>query len=41
MLLYHLGQDHLDAATPYLRHMEAESIDRVLSELFERVEGDG
>jgi hypothetical protein len=35
MLLYHLGQDHLEAATPYLRRMETESIDRVLAELFE------
>jgi len=40
MLLYHLGQHHLEAAGPYLRRMEVESIDRVLSELFERVEGE-
>jgi hypothetical protein len=39
-LLYHLGQHHLDEAGPYLQRMEVESIDRVLSELFEAVEGD-
>jgi hypothetical protein len=38
MLLYHLGQDHLEAVGPYLRRMETESIDQVLSELFEVVE---
>jgi hypothetical protein len=38
MLLYHLGQDHLEAVGPYLRRMETEAIDRVLSELFEGVE---
>jgi hypothetical protein len=38
MLLYHLGQDHLKAVGPYLRRMETEAIDRVLSELFEGVE---
>jgi hypothetical protein len=32
MLLYHLGQDHLEAVGPYLRRMETESIDRVLEE---------
>jgi len=41
MLLYHLGQDHLEAAGPYLRRMETESMNRVLAELFEGVEGDG
>jgi hypothetical protein len=40
MLLYHLDQHHLEAAGPYLRRMEVESIDRVLSELFARVEGE-
>jgi hypothetical protein len=40
MLLYHLGQDHLEAIGPYLRRMETESIDRVLSELFEVVEAE-
>jgi hypothetical protein len=40
ILLYHLGQDHLEAIGPYLRRMETESIDRVLSELFEAVEGE-
>jgi len=38
MLLYHLSQHHLEAAGPYLQRMETESIDRVLSELFEGVE---
>jgi len=37
MLLYHLGQHHLQAVGPYLARMEVESIDRVLAELFERV----
>jgi hypothetical protein len=37
-LLYHLGQDHLTEAGPYLTRMETESIDRVLAELFERIE---
>jgi len=41
MLLYHLGQDHLEAAGPYLRRMETESMNRVLAELFEGVEADG
>jgi hypothetical protein len=40
MLLYHLGQHHLKAAGPYLQRMETESIDRVLAELFEGVEGE-
>jgi hypothetical protein len=40
MLLYHLGQDHLEAVGPYLRRMETESIDRVLSELFDVVEAE-
>jgi hypothetical protein len=40
MLLYHLGQHHLEAAGLYLQRMEVESIDRVLGELFEVVEGD-
>jgi hypothetical protein len=40
MLLYHLGQHHLDEAGPYLQRMEVESIDRVLADLFEAVEGD-
>jgi hypothetical protein len=40
MLLYHLGQDHLEAARPYLQRMECESINRVLAELFEGVEGE-
>jgi hypothetical protein len=37
MLLYHLGQDHLEAAAPYLKRMETECIARVLGELFEVV----
>jgi hypothetical protein len=40
MLLYHLGQHHLDEAAPYLRRMETEGITRVLAELFEGVEGE-
>jgi len=40
MLLYHLGQNHLQEVGPYLQRMETENIDRVLSELFEAVEGD-
>lgn len=40
MLLYHLGQDHLEAAGPYLVRMETEPIDAVLAELFEVVEGE-
>jgi hypothetical protein len=40
MLLYHLGQHHLDEAGPYLQRMEVERLDRVLSELFARVEGE-
>ena len=38
MLLYHLGQHHLEEAGPYLRRMETECIDRVLVELFEVIE---
>ena len=38
MLLYHLGQRHLDQAGPGLRRMETECIDTVLGELFELVE---
>jgi hypothetical protein len=38
MLLYHLGQHHLEAIGPYLRRMETECIDAVLGELFEVVE---
>jgi hypothetical protein len=38
MLLYHLGQHHLEAAAPYLQRMETECIDRVLLELYELVE---
>jgi hypothetical protein len=38
MLLYHLGQHHLQEAGPYLRRMETECIDRVLVELFEVIE---
>jgi hypothetical protein len=38
MLLYHLGQRHLEAIGPYLRRMETECIDAVLSELFDVVE---
>jgi hypothetical protein len=40
MLIYHLGQHHLEAVGPYLRRMETECIDAVLSELFEVVEAD-
>jgi len=40
LLLYHLGQDHLEAVGPYLRRMETECSDRVVLELFEVVEGD-
>jgi hypothetical protein len=40
MLLYHLGQDHLEALRPYLQRMETESITRVLLELFDLVEGE-
>jgi hypothetical protein len=39
MLLYHLGQDHIKEARPYLRRMETESINRVLAELFEGSRG--
>jgi hypothetical protein len=38
MLLYHLGQHHLEAVRPYLMRMETECIDTVLLELFELVE---
>jgi hypothetical protein len=39
MLLSHLGQHHLEAAAaPSRPRLETESIDAVLSELFERVE---
>ena len=37
-LLYHLGQDHLEAVRPYLTRMETECITTVLLELFEVVE---
>jgi hypothetical protein len=40
MLIYHLGQHHLEAVGPYLRRMETECIDAVLRELFEVVEAD-
>ena len=40
MLLYHLGQDHIEEARPYLQRMETEGINRVLAELFEGVEGE-
>ena len=39
MLLYHLSQDHLEEAGPYLRRMETECINRVLIEIFEVIEG--
>ena len=38
MRLYHLGQHHPEEVGPYLRRMETECIDAVLSELFEMVE---
>ena len=38
MLLYHLGQHHLEAVRPYLTCMETECITTVLLELFEVVE---
>jgi dissimilatory sulfite reductase (desulfoviridin) alpha/beta subunit len=38
LLLGHLGQQHLKEVGPYLQRMETESIDQVLSELFEVVE---
>jgi hypothetical protein len=40
MLLHHLGNHHLAEAKPYLQRMETEGINRVLSELFEGVEGE-
>jgi hypothetical protein len=40
MLLYHLGQHHLEVVGPYLGRMETECIDAVLRELFEVVEAD-
>jgi hypothetical protein len=40
MLLYHLGQRHLDQAGPYLRRMETEYIDAVLREVFAVVKED-
>jgi hypothetical protein len=39
MLLYHLGQRHLEAAGPYLRRMETECIDAVRREGFALEEG--
>jgi hypothetical protein len=39
MLLHHLGR-HPEQAGPYLRRMERETIDVVLLEVYERVEGD-
>jgi hypothetical protein len=39
MLLYHLGQHHLESVGPYLTYMETECINRVLVEIFEVVEG--
>jgi hypothetical protein len=38
MLLYHLGQRHLDQAGPYLRRMETEDIATVAGEAYEVVE---
>jgi hypothetical protein len=40
MLLYHLGQQHLDQLRPYLARMKTECIDRVVLELYEVVEED-
>jgi hypothetical protein len=37
MLLYDLGQDHLEAVGPYLRRMETECISTVVVEAFEVV----
>ena len=38
MLLYHLGQHHLEAIGPYLRRMETEPIAAVLMDVYEAVE---
>jgi hypothetical protein len=40
MLLYHLGQHHLEEVRPYLARMEVEGIDAVLGELFEVIKED-
>jgi hypothetical protein len=40
MLLYHLGQQHLEEVRPYLQRMETECIDAVLNELYEMIEGE-
>jgi hypothetical protein len=40
MLLFHLGQQHMDQLRPYLWRMETECIDTVVVELFEVVEED-
>ena len=39
LLLGHLAQQHMDQLRPYLKRMEVECIDAVLSELYEVVEG--
>jgi hypothetical protein len=41
MLLYHLGQHHLEVVGPYLWRMETECIDAVVVEAFEVVEQKG
>ena len=39
LLLHHWGTMHGDAFRPYSKRMETECIEKVVMELFERVEG--